>query len=288
MEDESVEPIADAQRYLDWATPGHFYSPVHDYHEVSRQAERIFEVPEELPGIELRERDQLELFRELSVFARELNLPKMSDPDFRYHADNSNYGIGDALILGAFLRRVRPRRYLEVGSGWTTALALDVNERWLASSMHITAIEPHPKLVRDLLKPGDDIEIIEAPVQDIALDRFRELQANDVLFIDNSHVVKVGSDAHFLITRVLPELAPGVIVHIHDIFWPFEYSRVWIDEGRAWSEAYLVHGFLAFNETFEIAFFNNWFAHTHRDAIAYELPAMLENPGGALWLKRAK
>jgi hypothetical protein len=288
MASEDGEPTPDAQRYVDWARPGHFYSPIPDHDEVIRQAERIFNVPDELPGLALRAQEQLELFRELSALARELDLPQMPDPRFRYHAGNLNYGIGDALILGAFLRRSRPRRYLEVGSGWTTALALDVNERWLDSSMRLTAIEPHPELVRSLMRPGDDVEIIATPVQDVHMERFCELDANDVLFIDNSHVVKVGSDAHFLITRVFPVLAPGVIVHVHDIFWPFEYSRVWIDEGRAWNEAYLLHAFLTFNEIFKIAFFNNWFALCHRDVIASELPAMLENPGGALWFWRAK
>jgi len=288
MPDEEQEPTPDAQRYLDWSPPGHFYSPVPDHREIARQASRIYAQTNELLGVDLREEDQIELFRTLSGLARTLDLPETPDPRFRYHAGNLNYGIGDALMLGAFLRHLRPRRYVEVGSGWTTALALDVNEKFLDHSMHLMAIEPHSELLRSLMREGDAVELIERQVQDVSLARFAELEANDVLFIDCSHVVKIGSDAHFLITRVLPCLAKGVVVHIHDVFWPFEYPRVWVDEGRAWNEAYLLHAFLAFNETFEIAFFNNWFAQVHREVISTELEAMLENPGGALWLRRAK
>ncbi len=115
---------------------------------------------------------------------------------------------------------------------------------------------------------------------------FSALQAGDVLFIDSTHVLKTGSDVAWLYGDLLPALNEGVYVHIHDMFYPFEYPREWVLEGRAWSEVYVVRAFLAFNTDFEIVLFNDWLGTFHRDRIAAELPLMLANSGGALWLKR--
>jgi hypothetical protein len=275
-------------RFVAWAAPGHFYSPIPDLDEVEQASTRIFAERTTLAGIDLRADEQLANFRELARLAREAPIPAEPTAATRYGTDNLNYGVGDASMLQAMLRHLRPRRYLEVGSGWSTALALDTSEQFLEGSMSVTAIEPYPELLASCLREGDPVEIIAQPVQSVALERFRELEANDVLFIDSSHVLKVASDVHFLFTSVLPLLSPGVYVHVHDMFWPFEYLPHWIREGRAWNELYLVHAFLLFNETYEIVLFNHYLAQCHRDVIAAELPAMLENTGGALWLRRVK
>ena len=274
--------------FVTWSAPGHFYSPVPDLAEVERESERLFAARTSLDGVNLREEHQLNTFRELARLAREDPLPSAPNDHARYGTDNLNYGIGDASMLQAMLRHLRPRRYLEVGSGWSTALAWDTSEQFLNSTMSVTAIEPYPQLLKDCLRDGDPVEIIDQPVQSVPLDRFRELEANDVLFIDSSHVLKTASDVHFLFTSVLPVLAKGVYVHIHDMFWPFEYLPHWIKEGRAWNECYLVHAFLLFNDAFDIVLFNHYLAVCHRKVIGAELPAMLENTGGALWLKKTR
>ena len=274
--------------FVTWSAPGHFYSPVPDLDEVERESQRLFAARTSLDGVNLRAEHQLSMFRELARLAREDPLPSTPNERARYGTDNLNYGIGDASMLQAMLRHLRPRRYLEVGSGWSTALAWDTSEQFLNGTMSVTAIEPYPQLLKDCLREGDPVEIIDQPVQSVSLDRFRELEANDVLFIDSSHVLKTASDVHFLFTSVLPVLAVGVYVHIHDMFWPFEYLPHWIREGRAWNECYLVHAFLLFNDTFEIELFNHYLAVCHREVIAAELPAMLENTGGALWLKKTR
>jgi hypothetical protein len=272
--------------FLTWAPPGHFYSAIPDMREVLRRAERLWSRPDHLDGLDLNADAQLETFRTLAKFAKDVVFNVHARPGRRYFTDNPSYGIGDALIAQSFLRWLKPARYLEVGSGWTTALALDTREQWLDDRLRITCIEPYPQALQALARPEDELEIIATPVQDVALQMFEELERDDVLFIDCSHVVKVGSDAHHLVTRVLPRVPAGVYVHIHDIFWPFEYPRPWVEEGRAWNELYLVHAFLLFNGTFEIVLFNDWLANEHRDLIANELPAMLANTGGALWLRR--
>ena len=131
-------------------------------------------------------------------------------------------------------------------------------------------------------------QIIRAPVQDVPLETFQDLGENDILFIDSSHVAKVGSDLTHLIFRVLPCLAPGVLVHFHDIFWPFEYPREWLIEGRAWNESYFLRAFLAYNNTFEMLYFNSYMAERHQTDVAEHLPLCLCNPGGSLWIRRVE
>lgn len=266
--------------------PGHFYSAVPDLGEISPRADSLFSPDRPLPGIDLREAEQLALFRTLAALAREAPLEVTPGATTRYGLDNPNYGIGDASMLQAMLRHLRPRRYLEVGSGYTTALALDVRERFLGGELEVTAVEPYPELLRSVLRPDDPVEVLALPVQDAPLDRFRALEAGDVLFVDCSHVAKVGSDVVHLYTRVFPVLAEGVVVHVHDVFWPFEYLRHWVEEGRAWNEAYLLHAFLLFNDAFEVLLWNHYLAMRHRQVIESELPLMLDNPGGAIWLRR--
>jgi hypothetical protein len=123
------------------------------------------------------------------------------------------------------------------------------------------------------------------PVQDVGLERFRALQANDLLFIDSSHVGKVGSDVVHLLTRVLPLLQPGVLIHIHDLFWPFEYPEDWLMAGRAWNEAYVVQAFLQFNAAFEIVWFTSYLEHCHTETLHRQLPLTARDQGGSLYLR---
>jgi predicted O-methyltransferase YrrM len=281
--DQSVLP------FLTWRPPGHYYSPIPEMREIERQADRIFRYPwpRDLDGVDLNVDAQRALFERLAPLAREANFNEHPSPDRRYFLENPGYGLADATITQSLLRHLSPARYLEVGSGWSTALALDTNEQWLDNAMQITCIEPYPEDLRRLLRPGDAVEVIESPVQDVAMERFAELESGDLLFIDCSHVVRTGSDAHHLISRVLPVVRPGVYVHIHDIFWPFEYPRIWIEEGRAWSETYLLQAFLLFNSSFEIVLFNDWLYKVHNDLVKEQMPA-LTDAGGAIWLRRVR
>jgi hypothetical protein len=283
---DDQELAAAVAPFLTWAPPGHFYSPIPDMREVLRQTERLWSPQDHMNGLDLNADAQLELFKTLAQLAKDVTFNVDAKPDGRYFTNNPSYGVGDALIAQSILRLLKPARYLEVGSGWTTALALDTKDLWLEGRLRITCIEPHTDALRALLRPGDELEIIALPVQDVALDRFEELEPGDVLFIDSSHVAKVGSDAQYLVTCVLPRVPAGVYVHIHDIFWPFEYPKSWVEEGRAWNELYLVHAFLLFNSAFEIVLFNDWLWCEHRDVMERELPAMTANSGGALWLRR--
>jgi hypothetical protein len=276
----------DAEPFLVRMLPGHFYSPVPSMKEIKRNEGRIFGRPDHLDGLDLNEESQLALLATLAPLCNGVTFNDDPKPDSRYWTDNPSYTTGDGLILQALLRHLRPKRYLEIGSGWSTALALDTSDKWLDGTLRVTCIEPYPKDLRKLLRPDDDVEVLVRGVQDVELERYAELEPGDVLFIDCSHVVKTGSDAHHLVTRVLPIVPVGVYIHIHDIFWAFEYPKDWVYEGRAWNEAYLLHAFLLFNPSFEIVLFNDWLLHEHYDALEREIPALTPGAGAALWLRR--
>jgi predicted O-methyltransferase YrrM len=205
----------------------------------------------------------------------------------RYWTGNELYASGDAAILLAMLSEARPRQVVEVGSGFSSACMLDIAD-WIALPTRFTFVEPFPDRLQRLLTDADRgrCEIIEAFIQQVDLARFEALQRNDILFIDSTHVSKAGSDVNHELFEILPRLQPGVIVHFHDCFWPFEYPDEWIFESRrSWNELYLLRAYLTGNRDFEVLFFNDYFRARHPNDAA-RLPAFAENPGGGLWLRR--
>ena len=124
------------------------------------------------------------------------------------------------------------------------------------------------------------------PLQEAPLSLFESLGENDVLFIDSTHVSRIGSDVNRLFFEILPRLRPGVLIHVHDVFYPFEYPRHWIMEGRAWNEIYVLRAFLEFNDRFEIVLFNTYLTQNQRHFIQERFPLCLANEGGSLWLRR--
>jgi predicted O-methyltransferase YrrM len=277
------------ERFRTWGPPGHFYSPVPAADEVQARASEIFDrTKRALPGIDLREAEQLALLDELKAFYPEMPFTADGSPDMRYRFENRYYSYSDAIFLYSVIRHLQPKRIIEVGSGYSSCVILDTNERFFDGAIACTFIEPYPDVLRSLLKPGDEDanEIIQAPVQDVDPERLGELEAGDILLIDSTHVSKTGSDVNRLFFEVLPRLRPGVWVHVHDIFYPFEYPEGWVAEGRAWNEDYLLRAFLTFSSGFEIALFNTYLEAFHEDWFRREMPLCLKNPGGSIWLRR--
>ena len=271
--------------------PGHFYSPIPAIDDLERDKSRIFgPPPRELPGIELDEPGQLAL---LQIFSEQYypDMPFDENPSggLRYGFANTAYAHTDAIFLHCMIRHARPKRIIEVGSGYSSCVTLDTNERFFGGSIECTFIEPYPKLLKSLLKPEDAerIKVIGTRVQDVDLTAFEALTANDILFIDSTHVSKTGSDVNYLFFEVLPRLKPGVLVHLHDIFYPFEYPERWVLQGRAWSEAYLLRAFLQFNREFRVVLFANYIVTFHRALLLKMLPKCAGNFGGNIWMRRA-
>jgi predicted O-methyltransferase YrrM len=269
--------------------PGHFASPLPDHADIERDHPRLATATA-LPGIDLRVAGQLELLKQL---AGELPFPDRPTPGFRYHFENEFFSYADAAYLVGVLRHVRPRRVVEVGSGFSSALMLDVRDR-LGVSPELTFIEPYPTRLNALLTAKDraSCTLIEKPVQAVPLDVFRRLGANDILFIDSSHVAKIGSDVNHLFFEVLPALRPGVLVHVHDIFWPFEYPKAWYDRGWAWNEAYLLRAVLTSGGRYRVVLFPSYLEAHHAEAVRAAMPTALrraeatpETGASSVWLE---
>jgi predicted O-methyltransferase YrrM len=268
---------------------GHFYSPLPDLEWVRSNAVKLFRKDVDIGNsVDLRRLSQESLLRELASYYSDFNFPAEPASGVRYYFKNAMFGMGSAFSLYAMFRHFQPKRIVEVGSGFTSALMLDVSERYLQRQVALTFIEPYPERLRSLLRPDDDqrCRIHEKSVQEVPYSVFEELGPNDILFVDSSHVSKIGSDVNFLIFEILPRLKPGVIIHFHDIYWPFEYPDAWIYEGRSWNEAYTLRAFLQYNEHFEILQFNDFLAFRFREFYRQHLPAILEDPGSSLWLRR--
>jgi hypothetical protein len=272
--------------------PGDFYSPL----------PAVEDIPERMPqataiaDIDLHEADQLRLLDELSAWYPELPFKENQSPELRFHIDNEWFSYCDATILYCMLRNFRPRRVVEIGSGFSSAAMLDTRDLFLDSTTRFTFVDPNPERLQQLLRPGDvkTSSVAASKVQDVALSTFGELRANDILFVDSSHVVKVGSDVAWILFEILPRLAPGVIIHFHDIPWPFEYPESWFRAGRAWNEAYFLRAFLQNNDRFRIIFFNDFMKALHRDELGDRLPICLREStfpltraASSLWLRKS-
>jgi hypothetical protein len=243
---------------------------------------------DDVPGVDLREAEQLSLLEALAAFYPEMPFTDQGSPGFRYRFDNPSYSFADGIFLYAMLRHLKPRRLIEVGSGYTSALTLDTNQHFLDNRVECTFIEPYPDLLLSLLEADDRkrVRILSSRLQDVDLATFDTLGAGDVLFIDSTHVAKVGSDVNYLFFEILPRLAVGVFVHVHDVFASFEYPVEWLREGRAWNEQYVLRAFLQFNARFRVRLFGNYMVLRHHQWFQARMPLCLKNPGGAFWMQR--
>jgi predicted O-methyltransferase YrrM len=271
---------------------GHFHSPLPDVREGEAEARRARQRPVDggLDGIHLNQEAQLTLLLRMVDIYPSFDWPARKTVGRRFHFDQDWYKHADSICLASLLRILRPSRVIEIGSGFSSALMLDVNDRFLDRKMKLTFIEPNPARLDSLLTADDRglVEIIRSPVQEVSAATFTKLETGDFLFIDSSHVSKTGSDVNYLMFDIMPRLPVGVVVHFHDIFWPFEYPSDWIKRGMAWNEAYLLRAFLSFNESFEVLFWVPFAALAWPVLIKEKMPDYLINTGAAIWIRRVR
>jgi predicted O-methyltransferase YrrM len=277
--------------FLDFAPPGHFYSPIPSLEDIQRDDAVIFgSVPRTLPGVDLDEPGQLRLLEEFRRYYQDLPFRAQKTPGLRYFFENPAYSYSDGIFLHCMIRHLRPRKIIEVGSGYSSCMMLDTNEVFFGNAISMTFIEPFPRLLSSLLTSADTnrITVIPKRLQDVPLHEFEALGENDILFVDSTHVGKIHSDVNRMFFEILPHLAAGVHVHFHDIFYPFEYPREWIYAGRAWNEAYMLRAFLEYNSAFRIIFMNTYLEHFHRPRFEEEMPLCLKNTGGSVWIRKER
>jgi predicted O-methyltransferase YrrM len=273
------------------APAGHFYSPVvapetvRDYVAMNRNAGL-----DGLKGIEFPLEAMASFWHGNAAFIASCPFRDAPDGVHRYSYGDGPYRDGDGVMLRTMIHHFRPRRIIEIGSGYSTACMLDTMDELGMADVALTCVEPNPRNLFSILREGDRdrISIHQNNVQDMPLDAFRSLQANDIVFIDSSHVLKTGSDVHYELFYILPNLAPGVIVHFHDCRFPLEYSdRQIFVKNYSWNEVYAVRALLMYSTRFKVLFHGSLFLQ-HFPDLAAASAAFQRNPGAALWLEVAR
>ena len=265
-------------------TPVHFYQPIPDTRSLP---DSHWDQAGELVGIDMNDTIQLDLLRNhFPKFRHEYDqfpAEPTGEPG-RFYFNNGLFDGTDALVAYCMIRHFQPRLIIEVGSGFSSLVAAEAITKNKNSAL--ICIEPFPL---DFLRQGFRglHSRIEKKVEEIGLEFFSQLESGDILFIDSSHTAKIGGDVNYLFLEVIPRLKPGVIVHVHDIFLPFDYRKDWVmDELRFWTEQYLLQSFLSFNSEFEVLIANAYLAHYWME----ELKATFTNSpwwgGGSFWMRR--
>ncbi|MFL9985150.1 class I SAM-dependent methyltransferase [Paraburkholderia sediminicola] len=272
--------------------PGHYYSPIPSIPDVQKDEARLFgNISRTLPGIDFKEQDQVRLMEEFAdQYYGEMPFEPHKKDGLRFYFENVMFSYGDATSLYCMIRHLRPRRIVEIGSGFSSAVSLDTNDLFFDSQIKCTFVEPNNERLLSLLTEKDKVtsNIVKSLAQEVDLSVFAELQENDILFVDSSHVSKIGSDVNRIVFEILPMLAAGVHIHFHDVFLPLEYPPQWIYEGRAWNEAYLLRAFLQYNSAFEVVLMNTFMGHFHAPFLNERMPLFMRNPGASFWIKKTR
>jgi len=285
-----------------WEARGYHVVPLYYESPVPQPAELVealWQQPSAMAATDLRDAAQLCLLDSFeSRFKSEFDaFPRGSNGGRGFHLNNGWFEKVDAEILYSMIRHFRPARMIEIGSGISTTLSAQAirknQQEDPAYGCEFTSIEPFPVRVNpDALPPN--FKLIQARVQQVPLETFAALGENDILFIDSSHVCRTGSDVNYEILEILPRLNKGVLVHLHDIFLPWEYPRAWVvGDHRFLSEQYLLQAFLACNRDFEVVWGSYYMLRNNPDALDRAFATFREDitpPGtflpGSFWIRR--
>lgn len=243
-----------------------------------------------LPGLDWNVPAQLDLLRDLT-FAEELRQTPTQRRDRReFHFGNDAFESGDAEFWYQLIRLKKPQRIVEIGSGYSTlmaAQAIRANQRENpAYTCHHVCIEPYEQPWLEQLS----VTVLRKKVEDLDVSVFSDLEENDILFIDSSHVIRPEGDVVFEYLQLLPTLKPGVIVHIHDIFSPRNYPAQWLmTEVRLWNEQYLLEAFLTQNSSWKIIGALNYLHHHHYDALHAAAPFLTrDREPGSFYIQKIR
>lgn len=241
--------------------------------------------PSAMVGVDLAPARQLARLAHLAnAWRSEYGSFPLSPRGGDFHLLNGSFGPVDAELLYATVREVRPRRVIEVGSGNSTrviSLALARNARDDGSPAEFLSIDP--------AGPSNVSRALAARVETLPLDTFASLAANDILFIDSPHVVTLGGAVAYLFLEVIPRLAPGVWIHVHDIFLPAAYPKEWVTRDyRFYTEQLLLQAFLAFNSAFQVELMASYLHLTHPAQLSAAIPSYdsRRDVPGSFWMRR--
>lgn len=251
----------------------HFYEPIPDTRKLGNE---MWECESAMVGIDFNTEFQLELLNTLKDYISQCQFPIRPTPTpHQFHLGNDRFEALDAEILYSMIRHYKPSRIIEIGGGYSTLLSAQAvldNEMQDGWKSELICVEPFPNEILSNGIPGLT-RLIAKPVEKVNIDLFCDLQENDILFIDSSHVVKIGNDVLYEYFEILPRLRKGVFVHIHDIFLPSEYPKQWVvNEHIFWTEQYLLQAFLAFNNTFEVVWSSSYMSRRFKEKLESIFP----------------
>jgi len=258
--------------------------PIRDhYYEPFFNDKYLFQPLDEdrvLPGLDLNTDNQIRFLSEL-VYAAELNLLKLTLPsknDFDFCISNGSFESGDAEFLYQIIRRNKPNKIIEIGSGNSTKiarLAIEKNKIETGKGTIHICVEPYEQ---PWLKNVSDIILIRERIEKLDFDWSSELCEGDLLFIDSSHMIRPQGDVLKEYLQIIPKLKKGVYVHVHDIFTPKDYLNHWVnDDVRFWNEQYLLEALLSDTVRYEIVAALNYLKHHHYDKILKVCPYLTTN-----------
>lgn len=274
-----------------------FYSPLPSVAELKRHSSR-WHKPSSLTGLKLDgEKYKSTLVTLITKYLDEFS----QQPEFA-QVRAKGFGLGytaiDSMVLYMMIREYKPKRYIEVGSGMSTYYSslAGIQNQQEGYPLKIECIEPFPLA---MLHTIPDITLYPNEVQDVDISLFEELQANDILFIDSSHIVRIDGDVPFLFLEVLPKLNKGVLIHIHDIAFPYNvpyppekwiYGQHW---PKFWNEVMLLQAFLCFNPAFEIEMSTPYLRYTDESFLRQNIPiyeSLQQNPDSfsSIWIRRVE
>lgn len=242
----------------------------------------------DLPGIDWNIDEQLKLLTSLSYGDELATVAREERGGYDFYMDNGAFGSGDAEYWYNLIRLKKPKRIIEVGSGFSTRMArkaLEANERE----------DPQYRCEHILIEPYEHawledlgVTVIRDKVENSDMRMFEKLEEDDILFIDSSHVIRPRGDVLFEYLQVLPALKVGVIVHVHDIFSPRDYPAEWVvDEVRFWNEQYLLEAFLTSNSDWKIIGALNFLRHNHFEELSATCPYLNEErEPGSFYIQR--
>src|SRR5215213_1585963 len=248
----------------------------------------VFERESPLRAIDWRLDEQVRLLEDrLAPYLAEFQ-PRADAPEGEFRLDNRTYDRVDAELLYAIVRALGPSRYVELGSGWSTLVAwqaLQANARE-GRGGELSCFDPYPS-PHVTARPELAERVSRVGAQELSESVVGELGASDILFVDTSHTVKLGGDVNRIVLDLMPLVAPGVVVHFHDVFLPADYSRGHLEGAHYWTEQYLLQAFLMYNEAWEVLASAQALVRAVPDTVARLIPSF--RPGvspGALWLRR--
>lgn len=261
----------------------HYYEPF----TTARDLRRPLEENRLLPGIDWNLAGQLALLERLRYGHELADIAEPPREPATFNLYNGQFGSGDAEFLYQLIRARKPRNVFEIGSGNSTLMALRAlrrnREEGAPQARHL-CIEPYeaPWLERT------GVTVLRQRLEAVDRTLFGELDADDLLFIDSSHVIRPQGDVLTEYLEILPTLRPGVIVHVHDIFTPRDYPRAWVLETmRLWNEQYLLEAFLTENRAWQILAALNLLKHRHYDALKRVCPFLTpEREPGSFYLQK--